>query len=302
MTFPFVNEDEPRLLPMSSATQPSPVVPGRVSPMRSVPASIARPEYVGKPGPKPFTGSEVKDAETIEAMRIAGKLAAQTLEEVGRHVRPGITTEQLDVIAHEFICDNGAYPSPLDYRGFPKSICTSVNEVICHGIPDTSVLNEGDIVNIDVTVFIQGVHGDCNATYPVGSVIEPVALLIERTQEALNRGIKAVSPGRPISVIGRVIESYAKRFDYGVIRDFTGHGIGTVFHSGLIIPHYDDPNMSTIMEPGMTFTIEPMIALGTYDYQMWNDGWTVVTADRKYTAQFEHTVLVTNDGVEVLTA
>ena len=181
--------------------------------MRSVPASIARPEYVGKPGPKAFTGSEVKDAATIEAMRIAGKLAAQTLEEVGRHVRPGITTEQLDVIAHEFICDNGAYPSPLDYRGFPKSICTSVNEVICHGIPDTSVLNEGDIVTIDVTVFIEGVHGDCNATYPVGDVIEPVALLIERTQEALNRGIKAVSPGRPISVIGRVIESYAKRFD-----------------------------------------------------------------------------------------
>ena len=270
--------------------------------MRSVPASIARPEYVGKPGPKAFTGSEVKDAATIEAMRIAGKLAAQTLEEVGRHVRPGITTEQLDVIAHEFICDNGAYPSPLDYRGFPKSICTSVNEVICHGIPDTSVLNEGDIVNIDVTVFIEGVHGDCNATYPVGDVIEPVALLIERTQEALNRGIKAVSPGRPISVIGRVIESYAKRFNYGVVRDFTGHGIGTAFHSGLVVPHYDDPNMTTIMEPGMTFTIEPMIALGTYDYQMWNDGWTVVTADRKYTAQFEHTVLVTNDGVEVLTA
>ncbi|MDD2817632.1 MAG: type I methionyl aminopeptidase [Candidatus Nanopelagicales bacterium] len=286
---------------MSSATQPSPVVPGRVSPMRSVPASIARPEYVGKPGPAPFTGSEVKDAQTIESMRRAGKLAALTLEEVGRHVRPGITTEQLDVIAHEFICDHGAYPSPLDYRGFPKSICTSVNEVICHGIPDTSVLNEGDIVNIDVTVFIEGVHGDCNATYPAGEVIEPVALLIERTREALNRGIKAVAPGRPISVIGRVIESYAKRFDYGVIRDFTGHGIGTAFHSGLVIPHYDDPNMTTIMEPGMTFTIEPMIALGTYDYQMWNDGWTVVTADRKYTAQFEHTVLVTNDGVEVLT-
>lgn len=270
--------------------------------MRSVPASIARPEYVGKPGPAPFTGSEIKDTETIESMRRAGKLAALTLEEVGRHVRPGITTEQLDVIAHEFICDHGAYPSPLDYRGFPKSICTSVNEVICHGIPDTSVLNEGDIVNIDVTVFIEGVHGDCNATYPAGEVIEPVALLIERTREALNRGIKAVAPGRPISVIGRVIESYAKRFDYGVIRDFTGHGIGTAFHSGLIIPHYDDPNMTTIMEPGMTFTIEPMIALGTYDYQMWNDGWTVVTADRKYTAQFEHTVLVTNDGVEVLTA
>lgn len=302
MTFPLVEGKEPRLFPMSSSTQSTPLVPGRVSPMRSVPAAIARPEYVGKRGPAPFTGSEVKDQDTIERMRRACKLASQTLEEVGRHVRPGITTEQLDVIAHQFICDHGAYPSPLDYRGFPKAICTSVNEVICHGIPDTTVLAEGDICNIDVTVFIEGVHGDCNATFPAGEVDEEVSLLIERTHEAMNRGIKAVAPGRPINVIGRVIESYAKRFNYGVIRDFTGHGIGTAFHSGLIIPHYDDPAADTIMQPGMTFTVEPMISLGTHDYAMWNDGWTVVTADRKYTAQFEHTVLVTQDGVEVLTA
>lgn len=287
---------------MHRATHPAPLTPGRVSPMRSVPASIPRPEYVGRPSPAPFTGSEVKDAETIAAMRIAGRLAAQALEEVGRHVAPGITTEQLDVIAHEFICDHGAYPSPLDYRGFPKAICTSVNEVICHGIPDTTVLREGDICNIDVTVFINGVHGDTNATFPVGEVDDEARALIERTHEAMNRAIKAVAPGRPISVIGRVIESYAKRFDYGVIRDFTGHGIGTAFHSGLVIPHYDDPTADTVMLPGMTFTIEPMIALGTYDYEIWSDGWTVVTADRKLTAQFEHTVLVTNDGVEVLTA
>jgi len=269
--------------------------------MRNVPMAIARPEYVGRPGPAPFAGSEVKDADTIEAMRVAGHLAALTLEEVGRHVRPGVTTDELDVVAHTFICDHGAYPSPLDYRGFPKAICTSLNEVICHGIPDSTVLNEGDICNIDVTVFIEGVHGDTNATFPVGDVSEEASQLIERTHEAMSRAIKAVAPGRPINVIGRVIESYAKRFNYGVIRDFTGHGIGTAFHSGLVIPHYDDPKADTIMMPGMTFTIEPMIALGTYDYEIWNDGWTVVTADRKLTAQFEHTVLVTHDGVEVLT-
>ena len=286
---------------MSTVTPSVEVRPGRVSAKRAVPQSIKRPEYVGKSEPAPFTGSEVKDAETIELMRIAGHLGAQTLAEVGRHVRPGITTDALDVIAHEFICDHGAYPSPLEYRGFPKSICTSVNEVICHGIPDSTELHEGDICNVDVTVFIGGVHGDTNATFPVGEISDEAALLIERTREAMNRGIRAVAPGRPISVIGRVIESYAKRFGYGVIRDFTGHGIGTTFHSGLIIPHFDDPHADLIIAPGMTFTIEPMIALGTYDYEIWNDGWTVVTADRRLTAQFEHTVLVTNDGAEVLT-
>jgi len=256
---------------------------------------------VGKPGPAQFTGSEVKDEETIARMRIAGHLAAQARDEVGRNIRPGITTDALDAIAHEFICDHGAYPSTLEYRGFPKSICTSINEVICHGIPDSTVLQDGDICNIDVTVFIGGVHGDTNATFPVGEVSQEAALLIERTREATSRAIKAVAPGRPINVIGRVIESYAKRFDYAVIRDFTGHGIGTSFHSGLVIPHYDDPHADMLIVPGMTFTIEPMLALGTYDYEIWDDGWTVVTADRKLTAQFEHTLLVTNDGAEVLT-
>lgn len=286
---------------MSTVTPPAPVSPGRVTAKRTVPARIARPEYVGKPGPAPFTGSEVKDTETIERMRIAGHLAGQAREEVGRHIRPGITTDALDAIAHEFICDHGAYPSPLEYRGFPKSICTSINEVICHGIPDSTVLREGDICNIDVTVFINGVHGDTNATFPVGEISQEAALLVERTHEATSRAIKAVAPGRPINVIGRVIESYAKRFGYSVIRDFTGHGIGTAFHSGLIIPHYDDPNADETIVPGMTFTIEPMIALGTFDYEIWNDGWTVVTADRRLTAQFEHTILVTDDGAEVLT-
>ena len=173
--------------------------------------------------------------------------------------------------------------------------------MICHGIPDSTVVDDGDIVNIDITAFIDGVHGDTNATFLAGDVDEESRLLVERTHEAMMRGVKAVAPGRALNVVGRVIESYARRFGYGVVRDFTGHGIGTAFHSGLVVPHYDDPRATTVMEPGMTFTIEPMLTLGTYDYDIWDDGWTVVTADRRRSAQFEHTVLVTEDGVEILT-
>jgi methionyl aminopeptidase len=272
-----------------------------VSARRAVPAGIARPEYVDRPNPQPFTGSEVKDAETIEAMRVAGRLAAQALAEVGAAVAPGITTDALDRIGHEFLCDHGAYPSTLGYRGFPKSLCSSVNEVICHGIPDARVVEDGDIVNIDITAFIDGVHGDTNATFLAGDVDEESRLLVERTKEALDRAIKAVKPGRRVNIIGRVIEAYAKRFGYGVVRDFTGHGIGTAFHSGLIIPHYDDERFDDEIRVGMTFTIEPMLNLGTPDYVMWDDGWTVVTKDRRRSAQFEHTLLVTDDGAEVLT-
>jgi methionyl aminopeptidase len=278
-----------------------PLVPGVQSPRRSVPAHIARPEYVDRPAPAKFVGSEVKDPETIERMRIAGQIAGQALEEVGRAVAPGVTTDDLDRVGHEFLLDHGAYPSTLGYRGFPKSLCTSLNEVICHGIPDSTELVEGDICNVDITAFIGGVHGDTNATFLVGEVSDEARLLVERTREATMRAINAVAPGRPVNVIGRVIESYAKRFDYGVVRDFTGHGIGTSFHSGLVIPHYDDPRYDTIMEPGMTFTIEPMITLGTYDYEIWDDSWTVVTRDRRMTAQFEHTILVTDTGSDILT-
>lgn len=274
--------------------------PGHVSPIRKVPSTIARPEYVGKKAPK--TGEpDVKTPEIIEKMRVAGKIAAQALEEVGKAVRPGITTDELDRIGHEFMLDHGAYPSTLGYRGFPKSLCTSINEVICHGIPDDTVLRDGDIVNVDITAFIDGVHGDTDATYLVGEVDEESRLLVERTREAMMRAIRAVAPGRALNVIGRVIESYAKRFGYGVVRDFTGHGIGTTFHSGLIVPHYDDPSATVIIEPGMTFTIEPMLTLGSIDYEIWADGWTVVTRDRKRTAQFEHTILVTESGQEILT-
>ena len=277
------------------------IAPAAISPRRPVPAHIPRPEYVDQPAPAPYDGPEVKDDDTIERMRVAGRLAAQALQLVGKHVEPGITTDELDRIGHEFLCDNDAYPSTLGYRSFPKSLCTSVNEVICHGIPDSRVIEDGDIVNIDITAYIGGVHGDTNATFLAGDVDEESRLLVERTEESLRRAIKAVKPGRRMNVIGRVIESYAKRFDYGVVRDFTGHGIGTAFHSGLIVPHYDSPYYDNVIEAGMTFTIEPMLCLGTFEWDMWDDDWTVVTKDRKRSAQFEHTLLVTADGAEILT-
>lgn len=277
-------------------------MPGRIGPRRPVPAAIARPEYVDRPGPAPYTGSDVPEPEVVERIRVAARIAAQALAEVGRHVAPGVTTDELDRIGHEFVLDHHAYPSTLGYRGFPKSLCTSVNEVICHGIPDSTVLADGDIVNVDITAFTGGVHGDNNATFLVGEVDEESRLLVERTQEALHRAIKAVRPGREVNVIGRVIEKYAARFGYGVVRDYTGHGVGEAFHSGLVIPHYDAaPLYDRVIEPGMVFTIEPMLNLGTADWTTWDDGWTVVTADLRRSAQFEHTLLVTDTGAEILT-
>jgi methionyl aminopeptidase len=223
------------------------------------------------------------------------------MAEGAKVIDAGVTTDAIDKVVHEYLCDHGAYPSTLGYRGFPKSCCTSLNEVICHGIPDTTVIQDGDIVNIDVTAYIDGVHGDTCATYPVGDIAEENWLLIERTAEALRRGIKAVAPGREINVIGRVIESYVKRFGYGLVRDYTGHGIGHDFHSGLVILHFDEPTATTVMEPGMTFTIEPMVTLGGIEWDQWDDGWTVTTRDKSWTAQFEHTLVVTDDGAEVLT-
>jgi methionyl aminopeptidase len=277
------------------------IAPGRVSPRRIVPAAIPYPEYVGKPGPERFTGSEVKDDETIAKMRVASRIAARAMAAAAEVIAPGVTTDEIDRVGHEYLCDHGAYPSTLGYRGFPKSLCTSVNEVICHGIPDNRRLDDGDIVNIDITAFIGGVHGDTDATYLVGQVSEEHRLLVERTHEAMMRGIKAVKAGRQINIVGRVIEAYARRFGYGVVRDFTGHGIGSAFHSGLIVPHYDDAMFDTVIEPGMTFTVEPMLTLGTHEWNIWDDGWTVVTLDGSWSAQFEHTLLVTEDGAEILT-
>jgi methionyl aminopeptidase len=284
------------------------LVPGRISPPRAVPASIPRPEYVGKAGPQAYDGDDIYDAGEIERIRASGRIAAQALEAVGAAIRPGVTTDELDAIGHEFLIRHDAYPSTLGYRGYRKSLCTSINEVICHGIPDDTVLLDGDLINIDITAFHDGMHGDLNATFAVGELSLEAADLVTRTREALNRGIKAVAPGREINVIGRAIESYAKRFGYGVVKDYTGHGVGTAFHSGLVIPHYDaSPGYDTVMVPGMVFTIEPMLTLGTVDHpgtaewDEWPDDWTVVTRDRSLTAQFEHTLVVTERGVDILT-
>ena len=278
------------------------VSPHPLSPRRPVPASIERPHYVDVPNPREDGDIHVKDAETVERMRVAGRIAANAMVEASKVIAPGVTTDELDAVAHAYLLDHGAYPSPLGYKGFPKSVCTSVNEVVCHGIPDARPLEDGDIVNIDVTAYIGGVHGDTDATYLVGDVDEESRLLVERTHEAMMRGIRAARPGRQVNVIGRVIESYAKRFGYGVVRDFTGHGIGLEFHSGLIVPHYDAaPHYDTVIEPGMTFTIEPMLNLGTHEWDMWDDKWTVVTRDGSRSAQFEHTIVITDDGNEILT-
>jgi len=277
------------------------IEPGVPTARRVVPTAIARPEYVGKPRPAKSTDPWVQTDEIIEKMRVASRLAARALQEAGAAVAPGVTTDELDRIVHEYLCDHGAYPSTLGYRGYSKSCCTSLNEVICHGIPDSTVIQDGDIVNIDVTAYLDGVHGDTNATYLAGNVSEENRLLVERTQEGLRRAIKAIAPGRQLNVIGRVIESYAKRFGYGVVRDYTGHGIGRAFHSGLVILHYDEPGVTTVLEKGMTFTIEPMITLGGVSWDIWDDDWTVTTKDKSWTAQFEHTLLVTDTGAEVLT-
>lgn len=277
------------------------LTPGRISPQRPVPASIARPEYVGRAAPAPATGGDVYDEATIELIAESGRIAADAITAVGEAIRPGVTTDELDRIAHEYVVSRSAYPSTLGYRGFPKSACTSVNEVICHGIPDDTVLVDGDIVNIDITAFKNGVHGDTNRTFVVGDASQEATDLVERTRLALERGIKAVAPGRQVNVIGRAIEMYAKRFGYGVVRDYTGHGVGRAFHSGLIIPHYDAPQYDDVMEVGMVFTIEPMLTLGGTEADIWADDWTVTTRDRSLTAQFEHTLVVTDRGARVLT-
>jgi methionyl aminopeptidase len=283
-------------------TQRKGVRPGVISPPRSVPAHIPRPDYAetGRPSRGPEM-SDIKSPEVIERMRRAGKAAAKVLELTGAAVRPGITTDELDAIAHEAYIQLGGYPSTLNYHGYLKSMCTSVNEVICHGIPDSRPLEEGDIVNLDITIFLDGVHGDCSATYFVGKVDPDSERLVRVTKECLDLGIAAVKPGRPINDIGRVIEDHATKHGMSVVRAYCGHGIGERFHSSLQIPHYYEADAKTIMKPGMTFTIEPMINLGHWHHRTWDDGWTAVTADGSRSAQFEHTILVTEQGAEILT-
>jgi methionyl aminopeptidase len=269
--------------------------------MRSVPPHIGRPPYADTGNVPRWNEPRVKSPEIIERMRTAGALAADILRQAGEFVKPGITTNDIDVFVHDLTVANGAYPSPLNYHGYPKSVCTSINEVICHGIPDSTVLHDGDIINLDVTCFLDGVHGDTNATFFVGEVDETSRKLVRITEECMWRGIEAVKPDRPLSDIGRAIEEHAHKHKFGVVRAFIGHGIGEQFHTDIQVLHYYDPRNNMIMKPGMVFTIEPMITLGTWQHKMWDDDWTAVTADGKRTAQFEHTVLVTDTGVEVLT-
>lgn len=279
------------------------LIPGRRPGPRTVPGSITRPPYVGKPSPPAYTGDNTYSASEIERIRAAGSIASRALDAVSNAVQAGVTTAELDAIAHDVVVSHGAYPSTLGYRGYPASSCTSVNEVICHGIPDDTVLREGDIVNVDVTAYFDGMHGDTNRTFTVGRVSGEIQDLVDRTLEATLRGIKAARPGREVNVIGRVIETYARRFGYGVVRDYTGHGVGGGFHTGLIIPHYDAaPDYNDVIKPGMVFTVEPMLTLGTHEWELWDDEWTVVTKDRSITAQFEHTIVVHEDRAEILTA
>jgi len=279
----------------------APVVAGTLSPMRTVPESIERPDYALTGQPAPVRAVALHDADGIARMRRACAIAADLLTLVGEAVAPGVTTDELDAIAHEECVRLGVYPSPLNYRGFPKSICTSVNEVICHGIPDDRPLADGDLVNLDVTVYVDGVHGDTNATFLVGDVDAGSRRLVEVTRECLARGIAAVAPGREVSVIGEAIEAHAHEHGYSVVRTFAGHGIGHQFHCEPTVPHYHDRRARMEMLPGMTFTIEPMIAMGVGRERIWSDGWTAVTADGLRTAQFEHTILVTESGSEILT-
>jgi len=223
------------------------------------------------------------------------------LAQVGAAVAPGVTTDELDELCHTLTIEAGAYPSPLNYNGYKKSLCTSVNEVICHGIPDSRPLRDGDIVNLDVTCFREGVNGDTNATFFVGSVDPESQKLVRVTRECLTLAIAQVRPGQRVNAIGKAIQDHAEGEGFGVVRAFIGHGVGETFHTDLAIPHYYDPRATKVLQEGMTFTIEPMITVGDWRHHLWDDDWTATTVDNKRTAQFEHTLLVTADGVEILT-
>lgn len=288
--------------PISKAS-PSlpPVAAGLQSPTRRVPAEIPRPPYAATGDPGPSVSAITRTDDEIAAMRRTGAAAAEILLRAGELVRPGITTDEIDRVVHDLSVEAGGYPSPLGYRGFPKSVCTSINEVICHGIPDSRPLADGDIINIDVTLYRDGVHGDTSATFLVGEVDAASMKLVEVTLESLNLAIDAVSPGGPVRDIGQAIERHANKHRLGVVREFIGHGVGTEFHTRLQIPHYYDRRLTTPLDVGTSFTIEPMLTLGEPEALVWDDGWTAVTIDGTRTAQFEHTLLMGEGGAERLT-
>ncbi len=245
----------------------------------------------------------LKTSDEIEKMRAVGALAAQQLEMIEEHVKPGISTGELDRICHEFTVNKqNAIPAPLNYRGFPKSICTSVNHVVCHGIPsDDKILKNGDIINVDVTLIKDGYHGDTSKTFVVGKPKVLAERLVKICQECLYRGIRAVKPGAQLGDIGHTIQVHAEKNRFSVVREYCGHGIGTIFHDEPQVLHYGQPGTGVELKPGMTFTIEPMINAGKAAVKLMPDDWTVVTKDHKITAQWEHTILVTETGYEILT-
>ena len=279
-----------------------PVRPHAITPRRTVPPGIPRPDYAISGRPQaPRSRQLIKTPEQIERMRRACRAARQVLEIAKAAVRPGITTDAIDAITHQAYIDLGGFPSTLNYHGYPKSLCTSVNEVICHGIPDARALVEGDIVNLDITIFLDGMHGDLSETVFVGEVDAESKRLVEVTHQCLMLGIGAVKPHAPIRDIGKAIQAHAEAEGFSVVRAFVGHGIGEQFHMDPQVPHYYDAKSPGECLPGMTFTIEPMINQGTWGHTTWDDHWTAVTADLRRSAQFEHTILVTDRGVEVLT-
>lgn len=286
---------------VAKAMQPT-VLAGEVSPRQEVPAHITPPEYSksGVPSPRKLSCRKV-NKDQVDRIRQAGKIARLVLDTVLKEVRPGITTDYLDKVAHKRTIELGAYPSPLNYMGFPKSICTSINEVVVHGIPDDRVLVSGDIINCDVTVFAHGMHGDCSETVFVGEVSPAAQKLVRTTWECLMLAIDLVKPGHKVNCIGLAIEAHARSNGFSVVREFTGHGIGECFHMAPYVAHFYEETNETLIAEGMTFTIEPMINAGSPNCIIWPDKWTAVTADLSLSAQFEHTVLVTSDGVEILT-
>ena len=239
--------------------------------------------------------------ESFQQMKLAGSLAAQTLDEITSYIKPGVTTKKLDKICYEFIRDNGGFSAPLYYRGFPKSCCTSVNHVICHGIPTDKYLKDGDIINIDVTAIVNGWHGDSSRMFYLGDVGVKARRLVDVTYEAMMKGIATVKPGSTVGDIGHAIQSYVAPFRYSVVRDFCGHGLGRVFHDVPNILHFGNPGQGPVIREGMFFTVEPMINIGRPDVKILGDGWTAVTKDRSLSAQFEHSIGVTENGYEIFT-
>ncbi|KAL0916890.1 hypothetical protein M5K25_014441 [Dendrobium thyrsiflorum] len=278
-----------------------PLKRGKISGPLSVPDHIPKPYYVGSNQlPELSSEYQIHDAEGIAQMRAACELASRVLDFAGTMVKPSVTTNEIDKAVHNMIIDAGAYPSPLGYGGFPKSVCTSVNECMCHGIPDSRQLQDGDILNIDVTVYLNGYHGDTSKTFLCGKVNEPTMRLVKVTEECLERAIAVCKDGASFKKIGKRISEIAERYGYGVVERFVGHGVGTVFHSEPIIMHNRNDKSGSMVE-GQTFTIEPILTMGTIDCVTWDDGWTTLTADGQPSAQFEHTILITRTGAEVLT-